>query len=265
MSTNTNDYPSCIKIPNTKQDHKTIQQYQTKESLPLAVQQKKIIRVNNALLSLANQIFGEEKWSYSITNQTLDFVDSAWGIYIVGCYTLIKIQLHSGIFHEDMGYSVKEGSVKGEAIHCARLASYNNALIKVLCSFGGKIKIETEQLAKELSNSLTLSKNKLSPPVSHDINETKEKEETVVENTNNPLCQMPEVSKSNINNISSNNDESCMKNQLTSKPNIVADQEDMNNKKLSIEEIMRQERKRKQMEKQMEYRRLMKEKELKGK
>lgn len=55
--------------------------------------------------------------------------------------------------------------------------------------------------------------------------------ETVVENTNNPLCQIPEVSKSNINNISSNNDESCMKNQLTSKPNIVADQEDMNNKK----------------------------------
>lgn len=56
--------------PNTKQNHKTIQ-HQTKESLPLAVQQKKITRVNNALLSLANQIFGDEKWSYSVTNQTL--------------------------------------------------------------------------------------------------------------------------------------------------------------------------------------------------
>lgn len=140
--------------PNTKPNHKTIQ-HQTKESLPLAVQQKKITHVNNALLSLANQIFGEEKWSYSVTNQTLgtywdnistilvfneiywieeqdlnvysilllDFVDFVWDIYVVGCCTFIKVQLQSGIFHEDIGYSVKEGSVKGETIHCARLVS----------------------------------------------------------------------------------------------------------------------------------------------
>ncbi|XP_015188118.1 PREDICTED: DNA repair protein RAD52 homolog [Polistes dominula] len=124
MSNNTNDYPSCIKIPNAKPDHKTIQ-HQIKDNLPLVTQLQRIKCVNDALLSAANEIFGEEKWSYSVCNQTLDFVDSAWGVYIVGCHTIIKIELSSGIYHEDMGYSIKEGPVKGEAIHCARIVSKN--------------------------------------------------------------------------------------------------------------------------------------------
>lgn len=55
--------------------------------------------------------------------------------------------------------------------------------------------------------------------------------EVVLENTNNPLCQVSEVSKSNIDNLPSSNDVNCMQNQLTSKPNTFPDQEDMNNKK----------------------------------
>ncbi|KAI4478981.1 hypothetical protein M0804_011443 [Polistes exclamans] len=260
MSSNTNDYPSCIKIPNGKQDHKNAQ-HQIKENLPLVIQLQKIKFVNDALLLAANEIFGEEKWSYSVSNQTLDFVDSAWGVYIVGCHTLIKIELSSGIYHEDMGYSIKEGSVKGEAIHCARVASYNDALVKVLCSFGGNIRVTAKQLSKELSNSLIPLKNKSSSVVNHDIKETKEEKEVVSENRNNPSNQIAEVSKSNGNQVSLN-DGICIKDISNSKSNILLDKVDNNNKKLSKEELMRQERKRKQMEKQMEFKKFMKEKGL---
>ncbi|KAI4488831.1 hypothetical protein M0802_011256 [Mischocyttarus mexicanus] len=245
MSNNTNDYPSCIKIPSSKQDYKNVQS-QTKDNFPLVIQLKKIKMINDALLSAANEIFGEERWSYSVSNQTLDFVDSACGVYIVGCHTLIKIQLSSGIYHEDMGYSIKEGLIK----------------VKVLCSFGGKIRVTAEQLSKELSNSLIPPKNKSSSLVSRDIKETKEeKKEAVSETRNTSSSQVVEVSKSNDNQVPLN-DVINIKNNSNSKTNILLDQVDVNSKKLSKEELMRQERKRKQMEKQMEYKKLMKEKGL---
>ncbi|KAK2587432.1 hypothetical protein KPH14_003142 [Odynerus spinipes] len=259
MTENKQNYPSCIKIPSSKQDYKNVQ-YQTKESLPLEVHQKRILHANNALLSLANQIFGEEKWSHSVTSQTLDFVDSVWNSYAVGCCTFVKIQLCSGIFHEDIGYSTKEGSVKGEVIHCARLASYNDALTKALLSFGGKIKTEVEKLSKRFSESLAINKSKVPSPVSHDTNETKEKKvPTVMVNVSSPTPQILQATTDNIppNNIT------CTKDQVTLKPNICTDQGETSDKKLSTEELLRLERKRKQMEKQLEYKKLMKEKELK--
>lgn len=42
------------------------------------------------------------------------------GKYVCGCATFVKIQLHDGTFHEDMGYCHAEGAMKGFSIHCAR-------------------------------------------------------------------------------------------------------------------------------------------------
>lgn len=263
MTENTNTYPSCIKIPSSKQDPKNT--HQTKENLSVVIQSKKITCVNNLLLSLANQIFGEEKWSHSVTSQTLDFVDSVWNSYVVGCCTFVKIQLSNGIFHEDVGYSTKEGPIKGEVIHCARLASYNDALTKALSSFGGKIKIEVEKLAKKFSDSLVPNKAKVSSPVIHNIKEKKETEEnkeTKSTNADKPSCLEPEIVEPNSENLPVVNIIST-KDQVISKSNISTDQGEKSDKKISKEEMLRLERKRKQMEKQLEYKKLMREKELK--
>lgn len=257
MAENINNYPSCIKIPNSNQNHKKV--HQTKENVPLVMQQKKIIHANKTLLSLADKIFGEAEWSHSVTNQTLDFVDSVMNSYVVGCCTFVKIQLCSGIFHEDMGYSTKEGSVKGEVIHCARLASYNDALIKTLCSFGGKIKIEVEKCTENIVECPTLPIRNISSPISHD---KKEKKELSPTNTNISFNSILQILESNTDNVLSNNVTST-KDQIVSKSNICIDQGENNDKKISKEEMLRLERKRKQMEKQMEYKKLMKEKELK--
>lgn len=124
------NYPSCIKIPNTKQNMSaTVPKFDMKEALA----------INNELILLANQQFGAGKWSHSITNQTLDFVESFMGKYVCGCVTFIKVQLSDGTFHEDMGYCYAEGTTKGLSIHQARTGSLTDAFKKVLICFGESV------------------------------------------------------------------------------------------------------------------------------
>ena len=60
-------------------------------------------------ISLANEIFGFNGWSHSVSQQTIDFVDHSQGKFYVGVSAFVKVQLKDGIFHEDIGYGVSEG------------------------------------------------------------------------------------------------------------------------------------------------------------
>ena len=76
-------------------------------------------------ISLANEIFGFNGWSHSVTQQTIDFVDhnqvektnliarvnmmSVQGRFYVGVSAFVRVQLKDGVFHEDIGYGTSEG------------------------------------------------------------------------------------------------------------------------------------------------------------
>lgn len=94
------------------------------------------------LVSVANTIFGEGQWCHSISNQTIgknhffnnkvhqlnfanhifpDFIDYISSKYCVGCASTIKVLKDNQVFHEDIGYSYKEGPIKGITIMNARM------------------------------------------------------------------------------------------------------------------------------------------------
>ena len=76
-------------------------------------------------ISLANEIFGFNGWSHSVTQQTIDFVDHnqvrktnmlargnmmiIQGRFYVGVSAFVRVQLKDGVFHEDIGYGTSEG------------------------------------------------------------------------------------------------------------------------------------------------------------
>ncbi|XP_076665997.1 uncharacterized protein LOC143367740 isoform X2 [Andrena cerasifolii] len=145
---NAPNYPSCIKIPSTNS-----KQTMASTMFPQKFDIKEALSLNSELISLANRIFGEEKWSHSITNQTVDFVEAFMGKYVCGCTTFVKIQLQDGPFHEDMGYCYAEGAVKGLSIQYARAGSLTEAFKKVLSCFGETMQTEVQKLCQKLPNS----------------------------------------------------------------------------------------------------------------
>ena len=90
-------------------------------------------------VSLANEIFGYNGWSHSVTQQTIDFVDHSQvsrsvkmipvyeilhlqGKFFVGVSAIVKVLLKDGVFHEDIGYGVSEGmrSKVNKKISCCK-------------------------------------------------------------------------------------------------------------------------------------------------
>ncbi|KAK7896186.1 hypothetical protein WMY93_021511 [Mugilogobius chulae] len=67
------------------------------------------------VISLANEMFGYNGWSHSISQQNVDFVDIINGKFYVGVSAFIKVTLKDGSFHEDVGYGVSEG-LKSKAL-----------------------------------------------------------------------------------------------------------------------------------------------------
>ncbi|TGZ52688.1 hypothetical protein DBV15_11250, partial [Temnothorax longispinosus] len=94
------------------------------------------------LISAANKVFGEGKWSYTIVNQTLDFIDYKCR---VGYVNFVKVQLENGKDYENVGSYIAEESTKSLSIRNARIGSAVNALKRVLLSFGDKIERELQQ------------------------------------------------------------------------------------------------------------------------
>ncbi|XP_068718695.1 DNA repair protein RAD52 homolog isoform X2 [Montipora capricornis] len=89
------------------------------------------------LINLANETFGFNGWSHSVTHQNIDFVDLVGSKYYVGVSAFVKVQLKDGVFHEDIGYGVSEGmKSKALSLEKARKEAVTDGLKRALKSFG---------------------------------------------------------------------------------------------------------------------------------
>jgi len=89
------------------------------------------------IINLANETFGFNGWSHSVTHQNIDFVDQVANKYYVGVSAFVKVQLKDGVFHEDIGYGVSEGmKSKALSLEKARKEAVTDGLKRALKSFG---------------------------------------------------------------------------------------------------------------------------------
>ncbi|XP_066580767.1 DNA repair protein RAD52 homolog isoform X2 [Amia ocellicauda] len=92
------------------------------------------------VISLANELFGYNGWSHSISQQNVDFVDLINGKFYVGVSAFVKVQLKDGSFHEDVGYGVSEGQKsKALSLEKARKEAVTDGLKRALKSFGNAL------------------------------------------------------------------------------------------------------------------------------
>ncbi|KAM8971850.1 DNA repair protein RAD52 homolog [Pelodytes ibericus] len=92
------------------------------------------------VISLANEMFGYNGWSHSITQQNVDFVDLSNGKFYVGVCAFVKIQLKDGSYHEDVGYGVSEGlKSKALSLEKARKEAVTDGLKRALKCFGNAL------------------------------------------------------------------------------------------------------------------------------
>ncbi|XP_074534368.1 DNA repair protein RAD52 homolog [Halichoeres trimaculatus] len=92
------------------------------------------------VVSLANEMFGYNGWSHSISQQNVDFVDLINGKFYVGVSAFIKVQLKDGAFHEDVGYGVSEGlRSKALALEKARKEAVTDGMKRALKCFGNAL------------------------------------------------------------------------------------------------------------------------------
>ncbi|CAD6234268.1 GSCOCG00007703001-RA-CDS [Cotesia congregata] len=149
-------FSSCIKLPSFKTENSPEKDISSRGNMDNDKQ------TYNELITIANEIFGHGKWSHAVTSQTVDFVEYVMGRYLIGCAAFVRVQLPDGTFHEEMGYSNAESSVKGTAVFEARVSSITNALKKSLLCFGGIIETKiNEKISSHKSKIQKTSDNKL--------------------------------------------------------------------------------------------------------
>ncbi|KAK0181588.1 hypothetical protein PV327_003860 [Microctonus hyperodae] len=286
------NYPSCIKLPVLKNDNSP----EKENSLFNNVSDKLSLITYDELISIADNVFGTGKWSHAVTSQTIDFVEYVMGKYHIGCAAFVRVELPDKTFHEEMGYSNAESTVKGSAVYSARASSITNALKKALLCFGGVIekkmneyvsknnkrkldnliddsddneKVKNNEIVKQ---SRTISTLKKSANTNAQESERSTSFDDVYLNSTTNECSVkkPEVSetKSRLNSkpVSSfNATNSAQQQQQSLSTNVNTKTIDgISITRTMSEEELRNERKRKQREKQEEYRRqMMKDKELK--
>ncbi|XP_012277965.1 DNA repair protein RAD52 homolog [Orussus abietinus] len=275
------DHPSCIKPPVLPVKHDETGYTSNHDVRDWA-------SIYNDLITMANEVFGYRKWSHSVTNQSLDFTEYIMGKYHTGCMAFVRVQLEDGTFHEDMGYSNAENTIKGMAIYCARSASITNAFKKVLLCFGGEFEERLKHLQmdnlKETSSISSIGqppqlKKKIKlPPVAqstpHRPNSPQGKQMDDIPASNNPP-KVPSVSVSPMKEPvkvptketvqpqpPTHNDVSPRNTAIKVQPVfITASMETVQQTSTArTEEELRLERKRRQKQKQEEYKRLMEEK-----
>ncbi|XP_015259327.1 PREDICTED: DNA repair protein RAD52 homolog [Cyprinodon variegatus] len=89
------------------------------------------------VISLANEMFGYNGWSHSISQQNVDFVDLINGKFYVGVSAFVKVQLKDGSYHEDVGYGVSEGlKSKALSLEKARKEAVTDGMKRALKCFG---------------------------------------------------------------------------------------------------------------------------------
>ncbi|KAI5857923.1 RAD52 DNA repair protein [Tricharina praecox] len=103
-------------------------------------------------INLANQVFGFNGWSSSITNMEVDFLDqskdSKWSI---GISVTVRVTLKDGTFHEDVGYGQMENGKKAQVFEKAKKEGTTDGLKRALRSFGnvlGNCLYDKDYLAK---------------------------------------------------------------------------------------------------------------------
>ncbi|XP_071810141.1 uncharacterized protein [Asterias amurensis] len=140
-----NNYPTCFGQVNfSQEEHAAIQGALRQRLGPEFISQRsgaggqKLAYIEGwRLISLANEMFGFNGWSHSVTHQNIDFVDQAGSKYFVGVSAFVKVQLKDGVFHEDIGYGVSEGMrSKALSIEKARKEAVTDGLKRALKSFG---------------------------------------------------------------------------------------------------------------------------------
>uniref|UniRef100_A0A665TWC1 DNA repair protein RAD52 homolog n=1 Tax=Echeneis naucrates TaxID=173247 RepID=A0A665TWC1_ECHNA len=92
------------------------------------------------VIGLANEMFGYNGWSHSISQQNVDFVDHINGKFYVGVSAFVKVQLKDGSFHEDVGYGVSEGlKSKALSLEKARKEAVTDGMKRALKCFGNAL------------------------------------------------------------------------------------------------------------------------------
>ncbi|XP_042268632.1 DNA repair protein RAD52 homolog [Thunnus maccoyii] len=92
------------------------------------------------VIGLANEMFGYNGWSHSISQQNVDFVDLINGKFYVGVSAFVKVQLKDGSFHEDVGYGVSEGlKSKALSLEKARKEAVTDGMKRALKCFGNAL------------------------------------------------------------------------------------------------------------------------------
>ncbi|XP_042608688.1 DNA repair protein RAD52 homolog isoform X2 [Cyprinus carpio] len=122
------------------------------------------------VISLANEMFGYNGWSHSISQQNVDFVDLINGKFYVGVSAFVKVQLKDGSYHEDVGYGVSEGlKSKALSLEKARKEAVTDGLKRALKCFGnalGNCILNKEYL-------IAINKIPKQPPPPLDLEKTK--------------------------------------------------------------------------------------------
>uniref|UniRef100_A0A8C7WM06 DNA repair protein RAD52 homolog n=1 Tax=Oryzias sinensis TaxID=183150 RepID=A0A8C7WM06_9TELE len=125
------------------------------------------------VIGLANEMFGYNGWSHSISQQNVDFVDLVNGRFYVGVSAFVKVQLKDGSFHEDVGYGVSEGlKSKALSLEKARKEAVTDGMKRALKCFGnalGNCILDKEYL-------LAINKIPRQPPAPLDPAKTKRSE-----------------------------------------------------------------------------------------
>ncbi|KAM9807924.1 LOW QUALITY PROTEIN: DNA repair protein RAD52 homolog [Neosynchiropus ocellatus] len=92
------------------------------------------------VISLANEMFGYNGWSHSISQQNVDFVDLINGKFYVGVSAFVKVQLKDGAYHEDLLYGVSEGlKSKALSLEKARKEAVTDGMKRALKCFGNAL------------------------------------------------------------------------------------------------------------------------------
>uniref|UniRef100_A0A8C2JB79 DNA repair protein RAD52 homolog n=1 Tax=Cyprinus carpio TaxID=7962 RepID=A0A8C2JB79_CYPCA len=122
------------------------------------------------VISLANEMFGYNGWSHSISQQNVDFVDLINGKFYVGVSAFVKVELKDGSYHEDVGYGVSEGlKSKALSLEKARKEAVTDGLKRALKCFGnalGNCILNKEYL-------IAINKIPKQPPPPLDLDKTK--------------------------------------------------------------------------------------------
>lgn len=94
------------------------------------------------LISLANELFGFDGWSYRVTESQVDFCDkdNDSGKWCVGVCASVRVQLKSGAYREDVGYGSSDGlRQRAQSLEKARKEAVTDALKRSLKTFGNAL------------------------------------------------------------------------------------------------------------------------------